>query len=125
MYTALARQRGFEAQIRVTNSTRVGPSSANIAGILGSGSKAIHFVGFVFVLPPNPNGLWTLSDSHVFVNDASLTRQAETAKAVLASVRINFGAVAAQQSAIRRRFRAAGTDGRSARERPRRTRRHA
>jgi hypothetical protein len=104
MYTALARQRGFEAQIRVTNSTRVGPSSANIAGILGSGSKAIHFVGFVFVLPPNPNGLWTLSDSHVFVNDASLTRQAETAKAVLASVRINFGAVAAQQSAIRQMF---------------------
>jgi hypothetical protein len=104
MYAALARQRGFEAEIHVTSSERVGPSSANIAGTLGSGPKAIRFIGFVFVLPPNPMGLWQLSDSHVFVNEAKITQQAETAKAVLDSVRINFGAVAAQQSAIRQMF---------------------
>jgi hypothetical protein len=104
MYSALARQHGLEPQIRITSSTPVGPSSANIAGTLGTGPTTIHFVGFVFVLPPNPMGMWQLSDSHVFVKEANLTRQAETAKAVLDSVRINFGAVAAQQDAIRQMF---------------------
>jgi hypothetical protein len=104
MYTAIGRQRGFEPEIHVTSSTRVGSAGANIAGTLGSGAKAIRFVGYVFVLPPNPMGLWQLSDSHVFVNESALARQAQTANAVLSSVRINFGAVAAQQDAIRQMF---------------------
>ena len=58
MYTALAQQRGMkQPQISITSSTRVGSSAANIAGTLGAGPKAIHFVGYVFVLPPNPMGL--------------------------------------------------------------------
>lgn len=38
------------------------------------------------------------------MTEANLARQAETANAVLDSVRINFGAVAAQQNAIRQMF---------------------
>jgi hypothetical protein len=105
MMGALARQRGFEPQIHVTSSSPVGSTAAQIAGTLGApGPKGIHFIGYVFVLPPNPMGLWQLSDSHVYVTNANLARQAETAKAVLDSVKINFGAVAAQQDAIRRMF---------------------
>jgi hypothetical protein len=48
--------------------------------------------------------MWGLSDSHIFVNDASFARQANTANAVLGSVRINFGAVAAEQDGIRKAF---------------------
>jgi hypothetical protein len=105
MYEALARQRGMnQPQIHIVSSTPAGSTAANIAGTLGSGPKAIHFIAYVFVLPPNPMGMWQLSDSHIFVTDKDLARQAETANAVLDSVRINFGAVAAQQAAIRQMF---------------------
>jgi hypothetical protein len=105
MYHALAKQRGLQQpQIRLTSSTPAGPNSADIAGTLGTGTNMIHFIAHVFVLPPNPNGMWTLSDSHIFLSNSEFARQAETANAVLSSVRINFGAVAAQQSAIRASF---------------------
>jgi hypothetical protein len=45
-----------------------------------------------------------VADSHIFVNESQVARQAETANAVLNSVRINFGAVAAQEDAIRQSF---------------------
>ena len=64
----------------------------------------VRFIVHAFVLPPNPNGLWSLSDSHVFVNASDVSQQAATAGAVLSSVRINFGAVAAQAEAIRQSF---------------------
>jgi len=105
MYEALARQRGLaEPQIHITSSTAAGSSAANIVGTLGTGPKTIHFIAYVFVLPPNPMGMWSLSDSHVFVTEKDLAREAETANAVLNSVRINFGAVASQQDAIRQMF---------------------
>lgn len=107
MYAALAAQRGLPPpQIHVTSSSGSGPS-ADIAGTLGSGANTIHFIAHVLVMPPNPNGLWSISDSHVFVKDAQLARQGATAKAVLESVRINFGAVAAQEDAIRQSFQRA------------------
>ncbi len=105
MYTVLARQRGMpQPEIDVTSATSAGRSAADITGTLGTGAKRIRFIAHVLVLPPNPNGMWTLSDSHVFVKDAELARQGATAKAVLESVRINFGAVAAQENAIRQSF---------------------
>jgi hypothetical protein len=105
MYKALARQRGLaEPQIHLTSTAAAGSGAANIAGTLGTGPKAIHFMAFVFVLPPNPNGMWSISDSHIFVTEADIAREALTANAVLDSVRINFGAVAAQQDAIRQSF---------------------
>jgi hypothetical protein len=104
MYKALAQQRGMQAEIQVIHSTPAGQSAADITGTLGSGAKTIHFIAHVFLLSPNPNGMWSLSDSHVFVSDAQVARLAETAKAVLDSVRINFGAVAAQEDAVRQSF---------------------
>jgi len=105
MYEGLARQHGLaQPQIQITSSTPAGASAANMSGTLGTGSKAIHFIAYVFVLPPDPTGLWQLSDSHMFVTQANIGREAQTANAVLNSVRINFGAVAAQQSAIRQMF---------------------
>jgi hypothetical protein len=103
MYTELGKEHGFETEIHVTSSTPSG-SAADFSGTLGSGSKMVHFIAHAFVLPPNPNGLWGISDSHIFVNDAVLARQASTANAVLGSARINFGAVAAQEDAIRKSF---------------------
>ncbi len=105
MYTVLAQQRGLpQPQIHVISSTSSGQSAADITGTLGTGPKMIHFIAHVLVLPPNPNGMWKLSDSHIFVKDAQLARQAATAKAVLESVRINFGVLAAQEDAIRQSF---------------------
>jgi hypothetical protein len=104
MYKALALQRGMQAQIHVIRSTPAGQSAADITGTLGSGAKTVHFIAHVFLLPPNPNGMWGLSDSHIFVSDGQVTQLAETANAVLDSVRINFGAVAAQEDAVRQSF---------------------
>jgi hypothetical protein len=103
MYETIGRQNGLNPQIRIIRSTSSG-SSTDFTGTLGSGPKTIHFIVHAFVLPPNPNGLWSLSDSHVFVRESDVARQAATASAVLSSVRINFGAVAAQQDAIRQSF---------------------
>jgi hypothetical protein len=105
MYAAMARKHGLPPpQIRITSSTPAGSAGANISGTLGSGPKAIHFIAYVFVLPPDPNGFWKVSDSHMFVTEANIAQQARTANAVLESVQINFGAVAAQQSAMRQMF---------------------
>jgi hypothetical protein len=104
MYKALAQQRGMQAEIQIIHSTPAGQSAADISGTLGSGEKTIHFIAHVFVLPPNPNGLWSLSDSHIFVSNAQVAQLGATANAVLDSVRINFGAVAAQEDAIRQSF---------------------
>jgi hypothetical protein len=104
MYEALSRQNGFQPEIHVVQSSASSSSVADFTGTLGSGAKTIRFIVHAFVLPPNPNGMWTLSDSHVFVKESQLGQQAATANAVLSSVRINFGAVAAQQDAIRQSF---------------------
>ncbi|HEY1656621.1 MAG TPA: hypothetical protein VGF86_16070 [Candidatus Tumulicola sp.] len=102
MYQAMAKSE--LPPIHVTRSTSTGTATAIMSGIMGSGEKSVHFIAHVFLLPPNPNGMWQLTDSHVFVADAQFARQAETANAVLNSVRINFGALNAQQDAIRQSF---------------------
>jgi hypothetical protein len=104
MYEGLGRQHGFDPHVEITSSSRVGETGANIAGTLGTGPKMVHFIGFAFVLPPNPMGMWTLSDSHLFLTQSTFEREANTGNAVLDSVRINFGAVAAQQQQIRAMF---------------------
>jgi len=104
--SGMAQQRGMTPQIHIESQSDVGSGAANFTGTLGSGPKMIHFIAYAFVLPPNPIGMWTLSDTHVYVSNAELARQGETANAVLDSVRINFGAVAAQQNAIRKMFQA-------------------
>jgi hypothetical protein len=104
MYQAIGQQRGLHPQIHVIRSSSSGSSAADFTGTLGSGATMVRFIVHAFVLPPNPNGLWSLSDSHVFVNASDVSQQAATAGAVLSSVRINFGAVAAQAEAIRQSF---------------------
>jgi hypothetical protein len=103
MYEALGRQHGLDPEIHVDRSSPAG-SGANFSGTLGSGPKKVHFIAYAFVLPPNPMGMWQLSDSHMFVTESQFARRAATANAVLGSVRINFGAVAAQDDAIRQTF---------------------
>jgi hypothetical protein len=103
MFTELGREHGVQSAINVSSSSS-GPSGSDFSGTFGSGPKMVHFIVHAFVLPPNPLGMWGLSDSHIFVNDASFARLANTANAVLGSVRINFGAVAAEQDGIRKAF---------------------
>jgi hypothetical protein len=103
MYAALAKQLGFEPNIQVKSTTSSGATST-ITGTLGSGSKELSFLAYVFVLPPNPNGLWQLSDSHVFVKTSEFKSQGATGMAILNSIHIDQGAVAAQQQAIRNMF---------------------
>ncbi|HEY1429222.1 MAG TPA: hypothetical protein VGF18_06585 [Candidatus Tumulicola sp.] len=104
MYEAVGNQNGFHPEIHLLHSSASGQNAADLTGTLGSGPKTIQFYAHVFVLPPNPNGMWSLSDSHVFVKQSGLAAQTATAGAVLASVRINFGAVNAQADAIRQSY---------------------
>jgi len=104
MYEALGHQNGFQTDIHVLHSTPCGQSAADFSGTLGSGSKMMHFFVHAFLLPPNPNGLWSLSDSHVFVKDSELAQMSATAGAVLGSVHINFAAVNAQLDSIRQSY---------------------
>lgn len=104
MYDALGRQNGFQPEIHVLHSTASGQSGADFSGTLGSGSKRVRFFVHAFLLPPNPNGFWSLSDSHVFVKDSQLAQLSATAGAVLGSVRINFNAVNAQLDSIRQSY---------------------
>ncbi|HEY1656262.1 MAG TPA: hypothetical protein VGF86_14245 [Candidatus Tumulicola sp.] len=105
MYGVLAQKLGLpRPQIQVTSSTPAGATGADITGTLGTGASTVRFIAHVLLMPPNPNGMWTISDSHIFVKESELARQGATAKAVLDSVRINFGALVAQENAIRQSF---------------------
>ncbi|HZO93647.1 MAG TPA: hypothetical protein VFB22_07735 [Candidatus Baltobacteraceae bacterium] len=99
----LAKQRGgFQPRYDVKRATRNG-NMADIVAIV-EGKKQAHILAHALVLPPNPNGQWTLTNTFVYVPDSEIARQGATASAVLNSVRINFGAVAAQGAAIRQMF---------------------
>jgi hypothetical protein len=104
MYEAVGRQNGFHPEIHVLHSSSSGQSGADFSGTLGTGSKTVHFFAHAFVLPPNPNGFWSLSDSHVFVKESQLAQLSATAGAVLGSVRITFSAVNAQLDSIRQSY---------------------
>lgn len=106
IFDALGRQNGGAGpQIHVDSQTPSGNLVADATGTIG-GKKPMHFIAHVFVLPPNPNGLWSISNSFVVVPDSEIAREATTANAVLNSVRIDFGAVAAQGAEIRKVFQA-------------------
>jgi hypothetical protein len=103
MFMAQGKALGFTPDIHVTSTTANGPIST-VTGTLGTGPKAITFIETAFVLPPDPNGMWSVSDSHVWVQRSKLASEGATAMAVLSSIRINFGAVASQNQAIRTMF---------------------
>jgi|GEM_PF-2509997 len=102
----LAKQRGgFQPHFAVKSATTNGNMADIVATVVGKkASASAHIVAHALVLPPNPNGQWTLMNTFVYVPDSEIARQGATANAVLNSVRINFGAVAAQGAAIRRMF---------------------
>jgi hypothetical protein len=104
MYAEIAKEQHVTIPAMHVTSTSTSGATSTIIGTAGSGSKMLHFLAYVFVLPPNPNGLWSISDSHVFVGDAQFAQQVATATAVLNSVRINFGAVNAQAASIRQMY---------------------
>jgi hypothetical protein len=62
------------------------------------------FIAFVQVLPPNTMGQWSMISSWLYIPDAEFARMGRTTGAVMASVRINFAAVAAQAEATRKMF---------------------
>ncbi len=68
----------------------------------GAGGR---FSTFVFLTPPDINGLWGMHNSSVWVPNALLARDAATAEAVLASVKIDNDALAKQNDAIRAMYR--------------------
>ncbi len=103
IFDQLGKQNGsFQPHFQITSATKNG-TVADIVGT-GSGNKPMHFIAHVFVLPPNPNGMWSMSNTFIFLPDAEIGREGATANAILNSVRINFGAVAAQGAAIRQMF---------------------
>jgi len=104
MYAEIAKEHNITLGAMHVTSTTASGGTSTIIGTAGSGSKMLHFLAYCFVLPPNPNGLWSISDSHAFVSDALFAKEVATATAVLNSVRINFGAVDAQQAAIRKTY---------------------
>jgi hypothetical protein len=103
VYTAKGKAAGLSTEMHVTQSSRSGATST-FSGTIGSGANTIDFMASAFVLPPNIYGLWTVSDTHIFLNPANVPRLGNTAKAVLESVRIDFAKNAEVQSAVRQIF---------------------
>jgi len=70
----------------------------------GSGPGG-QFSTFVFLDKPDINGLWGMHNSSVWVPKALLARDAATAEAVLASVKIDNAALAELNGSIRKMYR--------------------
>jgi hypothetical protein len=100
---AKGKAAGFSTDIRVLQSSQSGATSS-FSGTIGSGANTIDFIGSAFVLPPNIYGLWTVSDTHIFINPANVPKLGNTAKAVLDSVRIDFAKNAEIQNGVRQVF---------------------
>jgi hypothetical protein len=112
----LAKQNGKTAPVfHVASAQPIGSNSGlhleeitgtgTIPGIAGkSDSDLGQYVAYVQVTPPNTMGQWTMYSTFVFVPERDFNKYAATAAAIIGSVRINFGAVAAQSAAIRQMF---------------------
>jgi hypothetical protein len=103
VYSAIGKAHGFSTEMHVTQSSKSGATST-FTGTIGSGANTIDFMASAFVLPPNIYGLWTVSDTHIFLSPANVPRLGNTAKAVLDSVRIDFAKNAEVQGAVRQIF---------------------
>jgi hypothetical protein len=103
VYTAKGKAAGLSTAIHVMQSSKSGATST-FSGTIGSGANAIDFMASAFVLPPNIYGLWTVSDTHIFLNPANVPRLGNTAKAVLNSVRIDFAKNDQIQGGVRQMF---------------------
>jgi hypothetical protein len=103
IYTAKGKAAGLSTEFHVTHSSKSGATSS-FSGTIGSGANTIDFIASAFVLPPNPNGLWAVSDTHIFIHPASVPKLGATAKAVLNSVQIDFAKNAEVQGGIRQMF---------------------
>lgn len=103
IYAGLAKRGGFTPDVHVLQQSSSGGVST-FSGTLGTGPKQLVFSANAFVLPPDIYGLWQVSDSHVMMRPSDVAREGATAVAVLNSVRVNSGALAAQGDAIRHVF---------------------
>jgi hypothetical protein len=104
MFSQVARQHGKQGpSFTVTSHAPAGKNAAEISGE-GINNVPITYVAYVAVLPPNGMGQWTMDETFVVVPKAEVAREGATAAAILQSVRINFGAFAAQGAAIRQMF---------------------
>ncbi len=108
----LARQNGNPPPaVGVTSVTRLqSGSGTNLARIIGTWTavpSAVNphgvdakYLAIVQVLPANGIGQWTMVSTYILMPNAAFRGSVATAFAVLESVRVNFGAVAAQGAAI-------------------------
>jgi hypothetical protein len=104
MFSQVARQHGKRGpSFTVTTHASAGNNAAEISGD-GVNNVPITYVAYVSVLPPNGMGQWMMDETFVVVPKTEVAREGATAAAILQSVRINFGAVAAQGAAIRQMF---------------------
>lgn len=86
-------------QAQLVGSWRMPASAEHPAGLDGS------YLALVQLLPANNMGQWTMASTFLFVPKAVFAQTGATAQAILQSVKINFGAVAAQADATRKMFR--------------------
>ncbi len=109
----LSRQKGGHGpSINVQNWQNMSGSGINLAEVTGqasalggtSGNQIGTYLAYVQVTPPNGMGQWSMYATWIFVPNSEFMQMGNTAAAVLESVRINFGAVAAQSAAIRNMF---------------------
>jgi hypothetical protein len=104
VYTAKGKAAGYSTEIHVNYSSNSGATST-FSGTIGRGANMIDFMASAFVLPPDIYGLWTVSDTHIFLNPANVPRLGNTAKAVLDSVHIDFAKNAEVQAGVREIFK--------------------
>jgi hypothetical protein len=104
MFSQVARQHGKQGpSFAVATHTPAGKNAAEISGD-GVNNVPITYVAYVAVLPPNGMGQWTMDETFVVVPKTEVAHEGATAAAILQSVRINYGAFAAQGAAIRQMF---------------------
>jgi hypothetical protein len=72
-----------------------------------TGTNGAHhgqFLAIVQVMPPNSMGQWSMISTWIFVSDQDFRRYAQTASAILSSVRINFARVNEIGAEVRAQF---------------------
>jgi hypothetical protein len=102
IYAQLAKQAGKTGPTFHIDRSAQNGHGTTIDGTYAYGSKGGgRFSAFVFLTPPDLNGLWGMHNMSVWVPTPLLAKDGATAEAVLASVQINFDAVGEQNDAIR------------------------
>lgn len=103
LYRAFANKDGYSTAIDVIQRTSTGDES-DFSGTLEIAGKTLAFVAHAHLVHPNDYGLWTLRDTHIFLDRSYMERNGPTAIAVSNSFRTRDAQLAKETSAVKEQF---------------------